>query len=137
MGDHNLYTLWVRGGNPFSLLSQANPSLDHDGGDSVSHLILSLPELGEVKKFIQTQGASVTVSTWAQTDAQEKERLKLLGVGQEGRTWPSFLCPECAWFDPLEETPCGKKSWDRSVVESFKSPKAVADWEKCDAKDRK
>ena len=134
MVDQSMYLVWVRGGSPFSLSSQANPALEHDGRDSVGHLVLSPTEAAHVKSFIEDQGGKVTLERReGQTKEQEIERMRLLGVGREGTVWPSRLCPQCAWFDPLMDNPCGRESWETSSVEAFgKSPKAIQDWENCD-----
>lgn len=132
-----LFVVWVRGGPPFALSSKANPPLDHDGRDSVVSMVLSLAEVQNIKVFVEGQGCTISFERQAQTKSQESERMRLLGVGQEGTVWLSRLCPECAWFDPLSEIPCGKRSWDPSTVEAFMGfDKANQDWEKCDAKDR-
>ena len=133
--DNFLYTLWIRGGNPLSFSTRANPSVDHDGGTSVSHLMLTRIEAEEIKSLLVSNGSRATIELMAgQNKEQEKERLALLGRGKEEEVWPSRWCQSCTWFDPVAKDPCGMRSWDPSAIEvRLKSERGSSDWERCDA----
>lgn len=136
MTDQQLYTLWIQGGSAFQIAVPANPAVDHDGGTTVSHLVLSTQEAANLKSLLEKGGCTVSLTLMeGQTSGQEVERLSLLGVGKENVVWPSQYCPTCSWFDPVQDNPCGKVSWDFSVAETLmQNKKAQADWERCDAK---
>ena len=130
----NLYTLWVQGGAPFALTFPANPAVEHDGGTTVTHLVLSIEEVQHLRGMLEGYEFSLAAME-GQTSKQEEERLSLLGVGKDDTVWPSKLCPTCAWFDPTQENPCGKLGWEPSVVEAFmRKDKPQNDWERCDVK---
>ena len=130
----SLYRLWVRKGEPFQLSFSSNPSVDHDGGNTVTHLVLTHKAARDLQKVIESHGCEIDlIPAHRQTPEQEKERQTLLGMQRGDRVWPSGRCPECSWFDPLlEGDPCGILGWDVSTVTMFQaSSKPQEDKAKC------
>jgi len=78
-----VWTFLVLGGEPFHLFADLNPSLEHDGGRTMWKMVGTRPEAAQAVKTIQDQGAQVVLTTEEQSPEQERERLRLLGRGQE------------------------------------------------------
>jgi len=134
MEEHELWTFEVRGGSPFGIQAPGNPTVHHNGVLSVFHLMLTEGQAVQVEKVCQSQQCDVVSRPAAgQTEEQHEERLRLLGVGQEEKVWPSASCPECFWFDPLTHNPCGYQSWNPVGVETSlaEHEKARKDVESC------
>lgn len=130
----SLWVFQVLGGEPFHTQVGGNPSVDHDGGTSVFHLVLTEPEAQNFRHVVKQLGCEMVVRpSRRQSAAQEKERSALLGVGKKGTAWPSHKCPTCYWFDPAaEEDPCGFTGWPEETRRvSLENPKAKRDWDEC------
>lgn len=75
-----VWTLLLRGGQPFSLAPQLGPSLDHNGTMTLWKFVGSLEEVQKIEVFIQSQGSSVQLFTEEQTEEQLEIRRALLGL---------------------------------------------------------
>jgi hypothetical protein len=132
---HRLWTFRIRGGESFSFQLEGNPQIDHGGSVSVFHLMLTAEQVPETVAFIESHAATVLDyrQMEGQTDEQREERRKYIGIGQDNRVWPSASCPECFWFDPAQEEPCGFLGWDQSaVLEAVRChPKSKTDLAAC------
>ena len=129
-----LFRLWVRSGKPFTVQPKHNPTVEHDGGTTATHLVMTDEDAAALRTLLEGFGGDVDLTYTAhQTPEQKKERLALLGAGREGSVWPSTACQECAWFDPLlEETPCGRAAWAPEVIDTLsQSPKPRQDAKDC------
>ena len=116
-----LFRLWVRSGKPFAVQPRHNPVIEHDGGTTAAHVVLTETDAALLRELLEAYGGVVDLARSAiQTPEQKKERLALLGVVREDSVWPSTACPECAWFDPLlPENPCGRAVWARETIAVF------------------
>tara|TARA_Y100000310_G_scaffold321557_1_gene379373 strand:- start:5828 stop:6277 length:450 start_codon:yes stop_codon:yes gene_type:complete len=129
----SLWTFRISGGSPFGLEISRNPCVEHNGGTSVFHLVLSPEEVRVIEDVATRRGCKVEL--WVpegESAEQREERMTLLN--QQNRVWPSTECPTCAWFDPLlkDGEPCGLAGWEESAVTAFKkNTKAFGDLEGC------
>jgi len=120
VSDH--YDLWsfhIRGGRDFTFQHVGNPSVVHDGGVTVFHLVLTKTQAEEIKDVIEYYGCEIldARTTEVQSEEQKVERDRLRGIGQENKVWPTVRCPECFWFDPtLEDDPCGYVMWTVEMI---------------------
>jgi hypothetical protein len=106
--DQVLWTLQLTGGEPFEFQAPGNPSMAHQGGVTVAHMVLRQVEVGELKLRAASLGASLRA--WpmeGQSEEQQAERARFVGLGEEDNVWPCGACPSCPWFDPLLDDPCG------------------------------
>ena len=128
-----LFRLWVRSGKPFTVQPKHNPIVEHDGGTTATHLVLTDEDATTLRALLAEYGGDVDlVYSTRQTPEQKSERLALLGAGREDTVWPSAACPECAWFDPLLDQPCGRAAWLPEVIDTLaQSPKPQQDMEAC------
>lgn len=129
-----LFRLWVRSGTPFAVQPHHNPVVQHDGGTTVTHLVLSPAQAVALRELLEDHGGVVDLTPSAkQTPEQKTERETLLGVGREGVVWPSGDCPLCSWFDPLlPDVPCGRAGWPPETIATFlKSEKPQRDATAC------
>jgi hypothetical protein len=129
-------TLKITGGETFVLYLSKNPPVHHDGVLSLHQLYLSDEELSSVGRLVLGFGSNLqVVGPVLQTPDQLSDRVTLLGIGSEFRVWPSKLCMDCSWLDPLMENPCGRASWPKESVESFlEMEKPKTDLSDCTAK---
>ena len=118
---HSLYRLWLRKGEPFTLQLEHNPPVEHDGGNSVTHLYLTATQAEILREWVAEKGCECSlIPHERQTAEQTKERQTLLGMQRGDRVWPSATCPTCAWFDPLlEGEPCGRAGWTPEAIAVF------------------
>ena len=103
-----LWTLQVSGGEPFEFQAPGNPTMAHDGGVTVTHMVLLQAEVGELK--LKVAGLGGRLRAWpmeGQSSEQAEERARFVGLGGEEHVWPCGACPSCPWFDPLLDDPCG------------------------------
>jgi len=112
----HLFRLWLRKGHPFTLTMTGNPPVEHDGGNTVVHLVLTPDQQEQITNLLQTLPGNGCewdlIPHERQSALQTKERQTLLGLHRGDRVWPSATCPACAWFDPLlEGEPCGRVGW--------------------------
>lgn len=129
-----LFRLWVRRGSPFTVQPKHNPVVEHDGGTTAVHLVMTDKDASDLRVLLEEYGGDVDlVHTAHQTPEQKKERLALLGVGREDTVWPSVACQKCAWFDPLlDESSCGRAAWAAEVIDTLsQSPKPQQDLTAC------
>jgi len=139
---HSLWVFQVQGGAPFRTQVGGNPSVEHDGGTSVFHLMLEEPDARHFVSLVEEMGCAVQARpSRRQSKAQKLERESLLGVGKEDAVWPTPNCPTCYWFDPVSlqagggGEPCGAKGWPEETRRvSLESNKAVEDLEACPLK---
>lgn len=133
--DPYLFRLWVRRGNPFAIQPPHNPAVEHDGGTTVAHLVMTGEQAAELAQLIREHGCTVDMDrTATQTAEQAEERQALLGVSRHDTVWPSASCPECAWFDPVaKDNPCGRATWNPSVTQAMLEAheKARTDEQQC------
>ena len=80
-----VWTFLVLGGEPFSLFAELTPSLDHNGGRTLWKLVGTEADAAQAMSAIQDQGAQVVLTTEEQSPEQERERMRLLGRGEEDR----------------------------------------------------
>lgn len=134
--SYSLRTLMITGGETFALYLSKNPPVHHNGVLSLHQLYLSDEELSEVGRLVLGFGSTLqALGPVLQTPDQLSDRTTLLGIGSESRVWPSKLCVECSWLDPLMENPCGRVSWPKESVESFlELEKPKTDLSNCTAK---
>lgn len=122
-----LFRLSITRGDPFMIQPEHNPPIEHDGGTTAAHVMMSYEAVKALVGHLEsTYGCNVEWDhTTRQTASQAAERTLLLGQGANAdRVWPSVRCPECAWFDPLivdPDIPCGLASWPSEMVSSLKS----------------
>lgn len=127
--SHALWTFQVIGGEPVAVQPPGNPILQHDGGMTLAHLMLTNEQAQEVVRVLEDGGSKVKVrQAEKQTEEQLQERRALLGKGKEEHAWPTPNCPTCYWFDPREDYPCGYEVWTKEVVDqSLASHEAARD----------
>ena len=128
-----LFRLWVRSGKPFTVQPEHNPVVEHDGGTTATHLVMTDQDAATLRSLLAEYGGDVDLAySTRQTPEQKSERLALLGAGREDTVWPSAACPECAWFDPLIDHPCGRAAWPVEVIDTLaQSLKPQQDMEAC------
>lgn len=128
-----LFRLWVQRGSPFTVQPKHNPVVEHDGGTTAVHLVMTDEDAADLRVLLEGYGGEVDLAyTARQTTEQKEERLALLGVGREDNVWPSTACQECAWFDPLLTEPCGRAGWPPEVIDTLsQSPKPQQDLNAC------
>lgn len=139
---HSLWVFQVEGGSPFRTQVGGNPSVEHDGGTSVFHLMLEEPDAKRFVSLVEGLDCAIAArSSRRQTAEQEAERNALLGVGMDDAVWPCPSCPTCYWFDPTalkpdgEGDPCGATGWPEDMRRvCLESNKAVEDLEACPLK---
>lgn len=137
--SHSLWVFTVEGGERFQTTVEGNPSITHDGGTSVFHLMLEEQDAHQLVSLVEGIGCRISMRpARRQTAEQEAERTALLGVGKEEAVWPCPSCPTCYWFDPValqvdgSGEPCGAKGWPEEMRRvSLESNKAVEDLEAC------
>lgn len=116
---HRLWTIRIRGSGFFSGVFEGNPQIVHEGGDSVHHQMLTEDEAEFLVEQISSM-EDLEAFAWTpegQTPEQEEERQKYLN--QQDRVWPHISCPQCPWFDLLEDSfPCGLVAWPEESVDS-------------------
>ena len=138
--SHEIWTVQVQGGTPFGLGVAGNPRVEHNGGMSVFHLVLTEQQAEVIKDIAERRECKIDIRLMQkQTDGQKSERMALLGIQRGEKCWPCGACPNCAWFDPLIEVgePCGHVSWPVETRAAFEgSAKAAKDWEECPVKER-
>jgi hypothetical protein len=111
--EQRLWTLQVTGSGPFMFQAPGNPTVEHEGGTTVAHLVLTQGEIGKIK--LMGAQAGCTVKAWpmeGQTQEQAEQRAQFVALGdQRGEPrWAHVECPMCPWFDPLgHHDPCGLK----------------------------
>ncbi len=120
-GGARLYRLWLRRGQPFTLQFKGNPPVEHDGGNSITHLALTEEQVGVLTHELRQRGTEFDlIPHERQTSEQAIERQTLLGMQRGDRVWPSAACPSCPWFDPLlEGDPCGRDGWEVEAIAAF------------------
>ncbi len=118
---HHLFRLWLRKGSPFTLRMEHNPPIEHDGGETVTHLYLAPPQAEVLRGWLDGEGCEYDlIPHERQTEEQTRERQTLLGMQRGERAWPSMACPTCTWFDPLlKGEPCGRAGWPDESVDVF------------------
>lgn len=110
--EQRLWTIQVTGASPFMFQAPGNPVVEHEGGVTVAHLVLSQPEVGKIK--LMAAAAGVRIKAWpmeGQTREQTALRQRFINIGHaEEVRWAYPECPTCPWFDPMEQgDPCGLK----------------------------
>lgn len=95
-----LYTLILKGGKPAVLEVSGNPSLEHTGGTSVSHLYLSEEGVSEIRWWCNQLGISVELNPFPTPSGSPEERRLLLKRPEEIQV-PDPSCPSCPWYDPV------------------------------------
>lgn len=132
-----LFRLWVRRGQRFTLQVPGNPPVTHNGGLTVAPLVMPSDRAESVRRWIESQGCEVDLlPAVQQSDLQAEERGVLLGLNDPNRVFPCVKCPKCSWFDPLlKGEPCGRLGWEESYREAHLQAheKAVEDAESCPA----
>jgi len=105
--EQKLWTVQIQGGKPFEAHLKGNPPLEHQGRNTVAHLVLTAEEATALRGLAVLQGCRVEIFLpEGQTLEQAEERTTLLN--QQDRVWPCAVCPSCAWLDPLlQPSPCG------------------------------
>jgi hypothetical protein len=133
-----IYVLTVKGGSPFAFQALGNPTIEHDPSKayvSVHTVTLSRLDMDDLVLHTLRYGCEIEARCLDEaTEEQQREQMLLLGLmGQEGRVWPTAKCPECFWFDPLNDEPCGGKGWPMDMRrEAYRShPTARQDLDAC------
>lgn len=88
-------TLLVEGGEPVVLTPKGNLPLDHDGGVSIFHPVLTPSQLESVIEAFEKVGAKVSGNTGGHNAGQEKARLLMLGRTVSA---PCSMCARCAHY---------------------------------------
>jgi hypothetical protein len=108
-----LWTLVLKGGNPRRFSLRGNPSVEHDGGQTVHHLVATRKQMEMLRDMLRVGGCQIEFIPGRQESPEQRHaRAALLGHGKEDVVWPSPGCPGCFWFDPKEEDPCRYRSGD-------------------------
>lgn len=101
----SLWTIQVTGASPFTFQVAGNPAVEHAGGGvTVAHLVLSQPEVGEVK--LMAAQAGCVARAWpmeGQSEVQAEQRARFMALGEPGGEplWAHPACQTCPWFDPM------------------------------------
>lgn len=104
-----LWTFKITGGSPFSFQLSGNPPVDHPGGVTVAHLVVTKAEAGLVK--LRGAESGCKVKAWpmdGQTEEQAEERARFMELGRQEPRWESVECPTCPWFDPMSGKTVGE-----------------------------
>ncbi len=139
---HTLWVFQVHGGESFRTQVGGNPSVEHNGGTSVFHLMLEEADARHFVSLVEKLGCTIEARpSRRQSQEQKLERDSLLGVGKKEALWPCQNCPTCYWFDPVSlqadgsGEPCGAKGWPEETRRvCLESTKAVEDLEACPLK---
>lgn len=109
--EQRLWTIQVTGSSPFMFQAPGNPVVEHQGGITVVHLVLSQPEVGKIK--LMAAEAGLKIKAWpmeGETPEQTRQREQFVDLGQGEPRWAHPECPACPWFDPIDHhDPCGLK----------------------------
>jgi hypothetical protein len=101
-----LWTIVITGPEPFTFQAAGNPAMEHSGGTSVDHLVLTAREVGELKLLAAAAGCKVKANPMeGQNEAQIRKRQRFAGLAGKEWLWPTPGCPMCPWFDPLSAAP--------------------------------
>lgn len=81
--DQQLHTIHLMGGTAFGVQFQGNPPLEHDGGTTVCHLVLTEDEADTLRGLARINSCvKVDVSPMAGESAEQtKIRLERMGLG--------------------------------------------------------
>lgn len=113
-----LHTVKIEGAKSFTFQMKGNPSLDHRGGLSIAHMVITIKEAEKIKGLAFLHGC--TAEVWpmeGQNDEQTAIRRNRAGLASPERVWPSKMCPGCPWFDPYRKgTVCGMKGWEPEII---------------------
>ncbi len=128
MRPQKLYTVKIEGPEEIQFQLPGNPSVEHRGGFSVHHLMLSEREADLVRGLILSHGGIPEVRPMrGQTSDQTRMRATMMQP-KEAVKVPCESCPECPWLDPfLPEglMPCGLVSWPRESVETLQETSEI------------
>jgi hypothetical protein len=109
----SLWTITMRGGNPRTFQLRGNPTVEHDGGQTVHHIVATQAQVRLLRDLMQVEGCEIEfIPARRESSTQRHERAALLGRGMEDAVWPSPGCPGCFWFDPTDSDPCRYRSGD-------------------------
>jgi len=109
-----LWTLRLRGGEPFQVQAPGNLILDHDGSDTIHTLLMTDPEVQQVVAWIGKR-AHIDMSRSAQETPEQDHERKVL-AGKVPLVLPTPNCPTCIFFDPLSAEHCGVVDWHGEMV---------------------
>lgn len=112
----SLWTVTIRGGNPQTLQIRGNPTIEHDGGQTVHHLVATQAQIRLLRDLMGVGGCDIEfIPARGESPTQRHERAALLGRGMEDVVWPSPGCPGCFWFDPTKDDPCRYRAGDPMI----------------------
>ena len=104
-----MWTFVVKGGEGFQLKIPVHPILDHDGTNTIWKASLEAMEAVEIKKAIESNGASVDIFHEEESPEQLEERSRRLGHSVV--EMPTAICPTCFFFDVAIEIQCQNDGW--------------------------
>jgi len=110
----------LTGPNPFQFQLKGNPSIDHQGGTTVAHVVITADEAKKIKGLAFLHGAEATVEPMeGENEEQQATRRARLGLSP-GKAMLDPMCAVCPWFDPYQKgSSCGRKSWAPESVETL------------------
>ena len=115
--DQKLYTIHLRGGNPFEAQLEGNPSIKHSGGTSVHHLVITEEEAKMIRGLALVNRVNCIVREMpGQTEQQARERA---GFQVRPGDPPHPQCGTCPWYDPSERSQCGVLDWAPESVQTL------------------
>lgn len=113
MNDQGLWIIRIRGPQRLLLHFEGNPPIEHLGGDSAHTQVLTSSEVEQILSAAGDLEISAEPMS-GQSSSQKEERSRLMA--QSDRAWPTVKCLSCSWLDPLQENPCGARSWPLESV---------------------
>lgn len=124
-----IWTLLIRGGNPFRLSLAGSPPLVHDGSFTLWNFMGKVDFRDAVVSFarglIGSDGTIVLSENETGNDEMAAERASFRNT--EGRSFQTALCPFCSFLDPLVPSWCGLEDWPPESVEAARALRTKAD----------
>tara|TARA_R110002153_G_scaffold44414_1_gene125132 strand:- start:29 stop:493 length:465 start_codon:yes stop_codon:yes gene_type:complete len=106
-----LYTVVLKGGDPFEVAIPFSGAVEHDGVHSLHHIYCTKDVLDSVLSLGATQ---CKVYYDSESEEQRAERATLHRQDLD-KVFPTSECGGCYWFDLHTENMCGAMDWSDDI----------------------
>ena len=133
MSRKKVRTITVEGNFPFRMALKGNMPLEHEGGTSVFHPVLTEGQLKELMRSMEETGCTVSSTTKDESDEQKQMRSRQMGTLQV--VYECERCPSCTFLS-YKGDPCGLLSFEREEVQALlQTERGVRDLGECPVRD--
>ena len=124
-----LYTVILKGGEPFEMMIPYSGAVAHDGVHSLHHVYCTADTLD---RLLSMGSIEATVHYENESEEQRAER-RLLHRQDWEKVFPTAECGACFWFDLSTKNLCGANDWeeDRKKASLELHKKAIEDLHRC------